>query len=81
MSALQQHTDRADRRFDRPDLVALLLGGVGVGYRLVLVLLGVPGTNSDEATFGLAAMHIAQRRELPIYMYGQHYMGALESYL
>lgn len=80
MSAPQQ-ADRAGRRFDRPDLIALLLGGVGVGYRLVLVLLGVPGTNSDEATFALAAKHIAEGRELPIYMYGQHYMGALESYL
>jgi hypothetical protein len=81
MSAAQQQADRAGRRFDRPDLVALVLGGAGVGYRLVLVLLGVPGTNSDEATFGLAAKHIAEGRELPIYMYGQHYMGALESYL
>jgi hypothetical protein len=66
---------------DGPDLVALLLGGLGVGYRLVLILLGVPGSNSDEATFGLAALHIAEGRELPVFMYGQHYMGALESYL
>jgi hypothetical protein len=76
-----QEQERAGRRFDRPDLVALLLGGAGVGYRLVLILLGAPGTNSDEATFGLAAMHIADGREYPIYMYGQHYMGVLESYL
>ncbi|MBX6723364.1 MAG: hypothetical protein IRY92_09045, partial [Dactylosporangium sp.] len=66
---------------DGPGLAALALGVAGVGYRLALLLLGVPGTNSDEAMFGLAALHIAQGRATPIYMYGQHYMGAVESYL
>jgi hypothetical protein len=66
---------------DRPALAALVLGLAGIGYRLVLLLLGVPGSNSDEAAFALAAMHIAQGRSAPIYMYGQHYMGAVESYL
>jgi len=76
-----RRAERGGRRFDRPALVALVLGGLGLGYRLVLILSGVPGSNSDEATFGLAALHIAQGRELPVFMYGQHYMGALESYL
>ncbi|MFI9644210.1 hypothetical protein ACIG87_29855 [Micromonospora sp. NPDC051925] len=71
--------DRA--RLDRPALVALLLGLAGVGYRLVLTLLTVPAANSDEATFGLAAMHIAAGREHPVFLYGQHYMGMVESYL
>ncbi|WP_167666546.1 ArnT family glycosyltransferase [Micromonospora narathiwatensis] len=66
---------------DRPASVALLLGVAGVGYRLVLLLLSLPGSNSDEATFGLAALHIATRHERPIYLYGQRYMGMLESYL
>ncbi|HEX7744093.1 MAG TPA: hypothetical protein VF462_02360, partial [Micromonosporaceae bacterium] len=78
---MPRQADGGGRRFDRPALVALALGGLGLGYRLVLVLLGVPGSNSDEATFGLAALHIAEGRELPVFMYGQHYMGALESYL
>lgn len=76
-----QHGGRARRSLDRPALAALVLGLVGIGYRLVLVLLDVPGANSDEATFGLAAMHIAAGRSQPVYMYGQHYMGAVESYL
>ncbi|MFJ8580611.1 ArnT family glycosyltransferase [Micromonospora sp. NPDC093277] len=67
--------------FDRPALVALLLGVAGVGYRLVLLLLSLPGSNSDEATFGLAALHIATNHERPIFLYGQRYMGMLESYL
>jgi hypothetical protein len=76
-----QHGERPRRRLDRPALVALVFGVIGVGYRLVLVLLDVPGSNSDEATFGLAALHIATGRELPVFLYGQHYMGTLESYL
>ncbi|MGC4765873.1 hypothetical protein ACLQ20_23745 [Micromonospora sp. DT46] len=68
-------------QLDRPALVALLLGLAGVGYRLVLTLHTVPVSNSDEATFGLAALHIAQGRELPVFLYGQRYMGVLESYL
>ncbi len=54
--------DRVRPRPDAPALVALLLGVAGVGYRLVLTLLTVPASNSDEATFGLAALHIARAR-------------------
>ncbi|MFI7606173.1 hypothetical protein ACIBTV_13715 [Micromonospora sp. NPDC049366] len=68
-------------RLDRPALVALLLGLVGVGYRLVLTLYTVPASNSDEATFGLAALHISEGRAHPVFLYGQRYMGMLESYL
>ncbi|TDC40231.1 hypothetical protein E1211_01735 [Micromonospora sp. 15K316] len=78
---VQQHRRRRRRRLDRPALVALLLGLAGFGYRLVLTLLTVPVSNSDEATFGLAALHIAQGREHPVFLYGQRYMGMLESYL
>ena len=61
--------------------MALLLGVAGVGYRLVLTLLTLPTSNSDEATFGLAALHIATGNERPVFLYGQRYMGMLESYL
>lgn len=77
----EQHRGRRRPRLDRPALVALLFGLAGVGYRLVLTLYTVPVSNSDEATFGLAALHIAQGRERPVFLYGQHYMGMLESYL
>ncbi|WDZ87830.1 hypothetical protein [Micromonospora cathayae] len=66
---------------DRPARVALLLAVVGVGYRLVLILHDVPGSNSDEATFGLVALHVTQGRSHPVFLYGQRYMGVLESYL
>ncbi|GAA3732611.1 hypothetical protein GCM10022225_13430 [Plantactinospora mayteni] len=69
------------RTLDRPGVLALGLGLLGLGYRLALVLLTVPGSNSDEATFGLVALHIADGRELPVFLYGQHYMGTVQSYL
>ncbi len=68
------------RRLDRPALLALLLGALGVGYRIVLLAGHAPLSNSDEATMGLAALHIAQGADWPVWFYGQHYMGALEAY-
>ncbi|GGO16696.1 hypothetical protein [Micromonospora parathelypteridis] len=67
-----------------PGLVAWLTGLVllsGVGYRLWLLAYAAPPTNSDEATMGLAALHIARGEGFPVWFYGQQYMGALEAYL
>ena len=61
-------------------LAAMILIGAALGLRLFL-LPTWPALNSDEATFGLMARHIAAGSDLPIYMYGQNYMGALEAYL
>ncbi len=36
--------------------------------------------HSDEAIVGLMAQDIAEGRSLPLYFYGQRYMGALEAY-
>lgn len=58
--------------------VALL---AGVGYRIVLLAFDAPPTNSDEATMGLAALHIARGQDFPVWFYGQSYMGTLEAYL
>ncbi|MGW0213447.1 hypothetical protein ACWDXH_03540 [Micromonospora chokoriensis] len=81
MSQPEQHRGRWRPRLDRPAFVALLFGVAGVVYRLVLTVFTVPVSNSDEATFGLAALHIGQGRERPVFLYGQHYMGMVESYL
>lgn len=62
-------------------LIATLLGACGVGWRIWLTLAAAPPTNSDEATMGLAALHISQGQGLPIFFYGQHYMGTIEAYL
>jgi hypothetical protein len=47
---------------------------------LGLVLLGWPETNSDEATMGLMALHIAQGRDFPLFFYGQSYTGSGEAW-
>ncbi|MEH0845796.1 hypothetical protein V6U81_25760 [Micromonospora sp. CPCC 205711] len=81
----QQSRDAARPRAGRwprpPVLLALLVGLAGVGYRLALLLADTPRTNSDEATMGLAALHIARGEDFPVFFYGQAYMGALEAYL
>jgi hypothetical protein len=64
-----------------PTWLATVAGTLGVGYRLWLTLIDVPVTNSDEATAGLAALHIAAGTDFPVFFYGQHYMGAIGSYL
>jgi len=63
------------------DRVALALVGAGSAYRAAALAAGLPPTNSDEATMGLMALHVAEGRELPVFFYGQSYMGALEAYL
>lgn len=60
---------------------ALAIGAAGVAWRLILMLQGVPPSNSDEATQGLAAMHVAEGRDFPVFFYGQHYMGTIEPFL
>jgi hypothetical protein len=65
----------------RARVTALVIGAVAVLHRAVLVGLGTPPTNSDEAVLGLASLHIAQGRDAPVYLYGQDYMGMLEAYL
>ena len=49
--------------------------------RCMLIYLGWPTSNSDEGTVGLMAIHIAYHGELPIFFYGQPYMGSLEAFL
>jgi hypothetical protein len=64
-----------------PDVAAVAIIGMAAGIRLVLIAQGWPVLNSDEATNGLMALHLANRGELPIYVYGQAYVGALEAYM
>lgn len=73
---------RSARHRERwPLLAAVALAGLGAVYRLVMLGAEVPPTNSDEATMGLAALHILGGRDLPAFFYGQHYMGTIEAYV
>ncbi|MEU6206604.1 hypothetical protein ABZ814_23820 [Micromonospora musae] len=71
----------AGRRARLPVLLAVVALLAGVGYRLTLLAFHAPETNSDEATMGLAALHIARGQDFPVWFYGQSYMGTLEAYL
>ncbi len=61
---------------------------VGIAFRVVL-LLNYDLVNggevdvylADEGVVGLMGKHILEGRSLPIFFYGQHYLGALEAYL
>jgi Dolichyl-phosphate-mannose-protein mannosyltransferase/F5/8 type C domain len=57
-------------------VLALLAAGLG----LRLLYLAAPALDSDQAIFGLMAMHIL-RGELPIFQWGYHYMGTIESFV
>lgn len=60
---------------------AIVIITLAMLLRIVLTALGWPPTNSDESTFGLMGIHIASLKDFPIFMWGQHYMGAFEAYL
>src|SRR2546430_10809652 len=62
----------------RPVIAVVL---AAVAFRAVLIAVGTPPTNSDEATMGLAAVHIGAGHDQPVWFYGQAYMGTLEAYL
>lgn len=60
---------------------ALGLIVAGALLRLGLALAGWPATDSDEATMGLMARHIAAGHDFPLFFYGQSYMGTLQAYV
>lgn len=62
-------------------LFALALILLASTLRIIVLAQGWPWMNSDEGTMGLMARHIAYQGELPIFFYGQGYMGALEAYV
>lgn len=65
-----------------PYALSLLAFVVGASLlRLLLIHANWPVTNSDEATMGLMARHIAYNGELPTFFYGQYYMGPMEAYI
>ncbi|HEX5595724.1 MAG TPA: hypothetical protein VFX61_06860 [Micromonosporaceae bacterium] len=62
-------------------MVAAALAALGMAYRIWATANHYPRFDSDEATMGLGALHIATGDNFPIFMYGQNYMGSIESYL
>ena len=67
------------RRIEIPLAAAAVLAGVCL--RIFHFARLHESLDADESIVGLMAMHIAEGREFPVFFYGQHYLGALESYL
>src|SRR3954447_15130924 len=78
---LQRPTDR----LSRPSLSAGLPLALGIAVVVrVLLIARAPGIlDADEALVGIQAERIAAgaAHPLPVFFYGQPYMGALEAYL
>jgi 4-amino-4-deoxy-L-arabinose transferase-like glycosyltransferase len=63
--------------------IYLLLGlfvGIAITWKLALINLGAFPFNADEAIVALMGRHILQG-EIPIFFYGQAYMGSLDAFL
>lgn len=67
------------RRIDL--LAAVILFFSALAVRWPLIQRGETLLHSDEAIVGIMAQDIAAARRLPIFFYGQRYMGALEAYV
>lgn len=61
-------------------LLAVVIAAVALLVRWPFIARGETLLHSDEAIVGLMAQDIAEGTRLPIYFYGQRYMGALEAY-
>ena len=68
-------------RCARPTVVALVLAIlVAMGVQAWAALEWRSNFSGDEAIFGLMARHTLAGR-VPLYMYGQHYLGSLDAIL
>lgn len=60
-------------------LFLLLIVVVGFLFRLDFLQANHFVIDSDEAIVGLMAKHVLEGREIPVFYYGQHYMGSFEA--
>lgn len=67
---------RARRLVDIPLIIILLIGAAAL--RLDFIRSSGFVIDGDEAIVGLMAKHIVDGAALPVFYYGQHYMGSLE---
>ena len=49
--------------------------------RIFLIFHSWPVLNSDEGTMGIMGLHVAFHGAMPVFFYGQNYMGSLEAYV
>jgi hypothetical protein len=68
-------------KFGWHELAACIIIAFAILLRIFLASQLWPFLDSDEATFGLMAKHIAFNNEHPIFLDGYHYMGTLQSHI
>src|SRR5439155_26710313 len=78
---LQRPTDRLAHLASRVALPLAL--GIALVVRVLLIARAPGVLDGDEALVGIQAEHIAAGADypLPVFFYGQPYMGSLEAYL
>ena len=54
---------------------------ITIGLRLIVMVSGTVSFHSDEAVVGLMAHHINQGLPIPVFFYGQAYLGSLDALL
>ncbi|MCB0335877.1 MAG: glycosyltransferase family 39 protein [Bdellovibrionales bacterium] len=75
-------SDRKNQTFDVGTFVFLaLIILVAALYRFDFLVASQFVVDADEAIVGLMAKHILEGAALPVFYYGQHYMGSLEAIL
>src|ERR1700737_1153672 len=79
--ALQKTIHLWKLKIGRYEVAACVIIFLAAYLRITLLALGWPSTDSDEATMGLMASHIAYQGGHPVFFYGQGYIGTLEAYL
>ncbi len=67
------------RSRDRWLLLGLMLAGLAIRFDFLAAAKFV--VDADEAVVGLMAKHMAEGGPIPVFYYGQHYMGSLEPLL
>lgn len=65
----------------RSRMTLLILLGVCTGLKVLLLVREVVPFNADEAVVALMARHIVHGYGLPVFFYGQAYMGSLDALL
>lgn len=79
---MPEYRTRAQPYSDREWWIALSVVVVVVLFRsAVFVFWERAHFDSDQAVMGLMAKHIAERRALPVFFYGQHYILGVEAWL
>lgn len=82
LANVREMTVRPRHRLARLDaVIAVALLAIALAARAPFIIKGETLLHSDEAITGLMAQDIAEGRSLPIYFYGQRYMGSLEAFV